>query len=317
MISEFELIRRYFTKAAGKYTRLGIGDDCALIKVNEGMELALSTDMLVSGTHFFSDVSASQLGHKVLAVNLSDMAAMGGQPRWCTLAAALPEANETWVAAFAEGFFALADRFEVDLIGGDTTKGPLNFCVQIMGEVRTGKALLRGGAKVEDDIWVSGELGGAALMLKHLQGQILLSEELVQQCAKRLHTPEPRVALGLKLINIANSCIDVSDGLIADLGHILERSQVGAELWLGAIPSPLIPDIDSLELYQCMLAGGDDYELCFTAAKDKRALIDDISSSLKLRLSRIGIIKRESGLVVKDHQQNVVELAIKGFDHFG
>lgn len=317
MPSEFELIRRYFNRSISDRTNLGIGDDCALIQINSGMELALSTDMLVSGTHFFPNADPYQLGHKVLAVNLSDTAAMGVNPHWCTLAIALPQADEKWIAPFAEGFFSLANRFDIDLIGGDTTRGPLNFCVQIMGEVSIGKALRRSGAKVNDDIWVSGELGDAAFMLKHMQGHIVLSNDSIQRCATRLHMPEPRVLLGVNLVNIANSCIDVSDGLLADLGHILERSNKGAEVWLEQIPrSNAYADVDELVARQCLLAGGDDYELCFTASADKRGVLEDLSKQLQLRISRIGRINPMPGLIVKDSQHNIVELPSKGFDHF-
>lgn len=317
MPSEFELIRRYFNRPVSESTKLGIGDDCALIRPHSETEMALSTDMLVSGTHFFPDVDPFQLGHKVLAVNLSDMAAMGATPRWCTLAAALPKADEKWIASFAEGFFSLAERFSVDLIGGDTTRGPLSFCVQIMGEVSKGKALLRSGARASDDIWVSGELGDAALMLKHLQGHIILTDTAIQQCARRLHTPEPRVALGIKLRDIAHSCIDISDGLLADLNHILERSNLGAELSLPAVPhSSAYDEIDEAIANQCLLAGGDDYELCFTASIDSRHLIEDISEQLQLRLSRVGSVKSAPGLVVRNSQDNIVEIPLKGFDHF-
>ena len=192
------------------------------------MELAISADMLVAGTHFFADCDPYNLGWKSLAVNVSDMAAMGANPKWATLAIALPEVNEPWLAEFSRGFFACAETFNVDLIGGDTTRGPLNICVQIMGEVPTGLAIKRSGAKLGDEIWVSGTLGDAALALAHLQGKLTLPEDTFANCAKALHAPQPRVALGLALRDIANSAIDISDGLLADLGHILESSKVGA-----------------------------------------------------------------------------------------
>ena len=209
MPTEFEIIRKYFERTAPNAS-LGVGDDAALVRVGEGMELAVSTDMLVEGRHFAPDADARQLGHKALAANLSDMAAMGASPRWATLALALPEADERWIAAFAAGFFALADRFGVDLIGGDTTRGPRSLCVCILGEVRAGSALRRSGAQAGDDIWVSGELGGAALALERPE---------IAEAARRLHEPEPRVALGERLLGHATAAIDVSDGFAQDLGR--------------------------------------------------------------------------------------------------
>ncbi len=249
---------------------MGVGDDAALLRVAEGMELAVSTDMLVSGTHFFPDADPFLLGYKTLAVNLSDMAAMGATPRWATLSLSLPEANENWLQQFSAGFFALADEHEVELIGGDTTRGPLNLCVTIMGEVPRGKALRRSGAQIGDDIWVSGTLGEAALGLAHLQSEIELPEEPRISCLAALHQPQPRVALGLALRGIANSAIDISDGLLADLGHILECSNVAAEVRYDRLPvSPLFAssgdDDEPNWCKRCVLSGGDDYELCFTA----------------------------------------------------
>jgi len=234
-MSEFDLIRRYFTRAAPG-ALLGVGDDAALLQVSEGNVLAVSSDMLVSGTHFLPDADPFLLGHKTLAVNLSDMAAMGATPRWAMLAIALPEADEAWLEKFSAGFFALAQQHGVELVGGDTTRGPLNLCVTIMGEVPQGAALLRGGAQPGDEVWVSGTLGDAALALAHLQNRIQLSAAEYAACAPALHQPQPRVALGLALRGIANSAIDISDGLLADLGHILDASQAGAEIDFALLP---------------------------------------------------------------------------------
>jgi len=282
------------------------------------MALAISTDMLVSGTHFFPDADPFQLGHKVLAVNLSDLAAMGAKPRWCTLAAALPAVDETWINAFAQGFFALADQYDVDVIGGDTTRGPLNFCVQIMGETAVGQALTRGGAKVGDDIWVSGELGDAALALAHLQGRAKLNDEALATCLPRLHMPTPRVPLGIDLREVATSCIDVSDGLLADLGHILERSRVGANLSLNDLPHSTAIDscADSALAQRCVLAGGDDYELCFTASIGNRATIASLAERTGIRLTRIGGVNDGRELHVLDENGNPIQIAATGFDHF-
>jgi thiamine-monophosphate kinase len=234
-LGEFDLIRRFFTRSTPSVI-LGVGDDAALLPVTPGKALAVSTDMLVSGRHFFVDADPYLLGRKSLAVNLSDMAAMGAKPRWATLSLALPEANANWLTPFSDGFYAMADEYGVELVGGDTTKGPLNICVQIMGEVEAALALRRDGAKAGDDIWVSGQLGGAALALMHLQGKVTLSADDLRRCAQRLHDPTPRVALGLALGGIAASGIDISDGLLADLGHILQRSNVGAEIQLRSVP---------------------------------------------------------------------------------
>jgi len=317
MPSEFELIRKYFTRPT-KHTRLGVGDDCALVQTTPGMELALSTDMLVSGTHFFPDADPFALGHKVLAVNLSDLAAMGATPRWGLLAMAMPKADEAWVEAFSRGFFSLVDKYNVDVIGGDTTRGPLNFCVQIMGEVPVGAALMRSGAKVGDDIWVSGEIGDAALALAHLQGRVKLTDASLAICLPRLHAPAPRIELGLLLRGLAASCIDISDGLLADLGHILDRSGVSAELWLDALPrSTAIRECPEKALAQnCVLAGGDDYELCFTASANHRAAIEALAEASGTWLTRIGKINSGRGLSVLDTNHQPIEISAIGFDHF-
>ena len=229
MTPEFDLIARYFTQPA-RGAVLGVGDDCALMRARAGHELAVSADMLVEGRHFFRGADARALGHKTLAVNLSDMAAMGATPRWATLALALPRVDAGWLRDFSAGFMALARKHKVDLVGGDTTRGPLNLCVQIMGEVPRGKALRRDGARAGDEVWVSGCIGDAALALAALQQKIRLSAAERVACEKRLHQPQPRVALGLALRGIAHSAIDISDGLLADLGHILERSKCAAEI---------------------------------------------------------------------------------------
>jgi thiamine-monophosphate kinase len=314
-MSEFDLIQRYFTRVTPN-SILGVGDDAALLRVGEGMELAVSTDMLVSGTHFFPDADPLLLGHKTLAVNLSDMAAMGATPRWATLSLSLPSIEEDWLEKFSRGFFSLADRFQVDLIGGDTTRGPLNLCVNIMGEVPRAKALRRDGAKMNDDIWVSGTLGEAALALVHLQGNILLPPQVFDTCATRLHQPQPRVALGLALRGIANSAIDISDGLLADLGHILERSNVGAELNYASIPAVYISEQADDIVQRCVLAGGDDYELCFTAPTEYRTEIEKISARLALPLARIGKIIDGDGCTVHSTDGSVMQIKDTGYDHF-
>ena len=335
-MSEFDLIRRYFTRATPG-ALLGVGDDAALLQASAGNVLAVSTDMLVSGTHFLADADPFLLGHKALAVNLSDMAAMGATPRWATLAIALPAADEAWLEQFSAGFFALAQQHRVDLVGGDTTRGPLNLCVTIIGEVPSQLALRRSGAQIGDDIWVSGSLGDAALALAHLQGGIELEEAAFAACAARLHRPQPRIALGIALCGIASSAIDVSDGLLADLGHILELSQVGARLDFAALPvssamrgqiigarasCPQISGQDArapvneLLAKQCVLSGGDDYELCFTAPRARHAELLDIAVKLDLPLTRIGEVVAGRDCIVHDASGNPIQLESGGYDHF-
>lgn len=317
MVSEFDLIRRYFTHPA-RNAVLGVGDDAALIRPTPGMEVAVSTDMLVAGKHFFSDDDPRQLGHKALAVNLSDMAAMGAIPRWATLSLALPEADEGWLKGFAEGFLETAHKYSVDLIGGDTTRGPLNICVQIMGEVSAGMALRRDGAKPGDEIWVSGHLGAAALALAHLQRRIELTPPDAAACLPALHMPSPRVALGEALVGVARSAIDISDGLLADLSHILESSGVAAEVAFAALPASTVlrARLHEEVARNCLLAGGDDYELCFTAPPSRREDILALSRRLELPLTAVGIIREGSGLRLLDAEGKDMPIGALGFDHF-
>ena len=321
MATEFNLIKKYFTRA-GKHTDLGVGDDAALISVLAGMQLAVSTDMLVAGTHFFHDAAAYDIGWKSLAANISDMAAMGAQAKWATLAIALPEMNETWLAEFSRGFFACADAFNIDLIGGDTTKGSLNISVTIMGEVPIGKALRRDSAKMGDDIWVSGTLGDAALALAILQNRYKIDanwqESELEKWLPSLNRPQPRAALGLALRGIATGCIDISDGLLADLGHILTASNLGADVHLERIPVSLynLNHLHEAEIQKCVLAGGDDYELCFTAPPSKREEIELIGKQQNLLLTCIASTRTDIGLQAI-YKNTVLSLNSKGFDHFG
>ncbi len=316
-MTEFDLIRRYFTRATPS-ALLGVGDDAALLKVSEDYVLAVSTDMLVCGTHFFPDADPFLLGHKTLAVNLSDMAAMGATPRWATLAIALPGADEMWLEKFSAGFFALAQQYGVELVGGDTTRGPLNLCVTIFGEVTAQQALRRSGAQVGDEVWVSGTLGDAALALAHLQGRIKLSAAEYAACAPALHQPQPRVALGLALRGIANSAIDISDGLLADLGHILDASRLAARLDFSALPisSVLCGHLQQPLGKQCALSGGDDYELCFTAPGARHAELLGIAARLKLPLTCIGRIVAGLGCLVHDAAGDPLNIEASGYDHF-
>lgn len=317
MSPEFNVIAQYFT-CPSPSADLGVGDDAALVSVRDGHQLAISVDMLVAGTHFFHDAAPYAIGWKSMAVNISDMAAMGATPKWATLAIALPEINEPWLAEFSRGLFACADQFKVDLIGGDTTRGPLNISVQIMGEVPANQALRRDGARADDDIWVSGSLGSAALGLAHLQGKIMLDSEIAIQCLQALQTPIPRTVLGSALRNKANSCIDVSDGLLADLGHILKASGLGAVITLENIAchAYLHAQLDEPIIQQCILAGGDDYELAFTAPKSQREAIQQLGHQLGLPLSMIGKTTKNTGMQVF-YKQQLLDISKKGFDHFG
>jgi len=313
MPSEFALIDRYFRRPT-RHTALGVGDDGALVRPAPGGELVVSTDMLVAGTHFLPDADPADLGWKVLAVNVSDMAAMGAQPQWALLAAALPAADERWIEGFAAGFFACADAFGIDVIGGDTTKGPRNFCVSIFGEVPAGQALLRSGARPGDEIWVSGQPGRAALALAHLQGRAIVEEPALTDCLAALHRPQPRVGLGLGLRGLATAAIDVSDGLLADLGHILDASRVAATLSLAVSPAPTFADT-------CYLCGGDDYELLFTAPAVRREAVSALGKSLGLPLARIGRIEAgQSGpsgrIAVLTQDGQPVDVRSRGYDHF-
>ena len=317
MPSEFDIIQKYFTRTARR-TVLGVGDDAALVRVAADHELAVSTDMLLAERHFFSDDDPEALGHKALAVNLSDLAAMGATPRWALLSIALPEVNERWLTRFAAGWFALAESHRVALIGGDTTKGPLTISVTIMGEVPKGQALRRAGAKVGDEIWVSGTLGDAALALAYLQHHIQLTPHDAAAVLPRLHRPTPRVKLGQKLLGLANSAIDISDGLLADLGHVLQASGVGAEIRFEALPmSPTVRGYLAHEVARkAALTGGDDYELCFSAKPARHDEIVRLGRRLKLPLSCIGAITRKPGVMVRDAGNHVFDFKETGFDHF-
>jgi thiamine-monophosphate kinase len=321
-LGEFGLIGKYFTHRT-RHTLLGVGDDCALIRPRPGNALAISVDMLVEGRHFFKGADPEALGHKTLAVNLSDLAAMGATPRWATLALALPRVDEAWLAAFSRGFMRLARAHDVDLIGGDTTRGPLNLCVQIMGEVPVGQVLRRDGARAGDDVWVSGTLGDAALGVAAGKRQITLTPAQRRVAMQRLDRPTPRIALGRALAGIARSAIDVSDGLLADLGHICERSKVSAVVELNALPrSPLMRAHEGKPIVQrALLAGGDDYELCFTAPVSRRAAVQRAGARTRVRVTRIGRVIRAPqnavGVVVIDHDGLPLPVTQRGFDHFG
>lgn len=318
-MSEFELIEQYFfaQQPAVPHIALGIGDDCALLAARSGMQLAISSDMLVEGRHFFAGADPELLGHKALAVNLSDLAAMGAEPRGLTLALALPHAEAAWLQGFSRGLFALANQFDCTLIGGDTTRGPLNICITVIGEVPVGQALRRDAARVGDDLWVSGSLGDARLALAGCLQPGLLPDDAQQRAAQRLHKPTPRVVLGLALRSIAHAAIDLSDGLLGDLAHILQRSQVGACLWCDAVPVGAILATQAQALqYHYALAGGDDYELCFTASAASRQAVLDAAAAAATPVTRIGCIEAAPGLRIVDQHHTERHFAFKSFDHF-
>ncbi len=319
MLSEFKLIADYFTRPlrnAG-HLALGVGDDCALLTPAPGMQMAVSTDMLVEGRHFFAGAEPHALGHKCLAVNLSDLAAMGAKPLAFTLALALPEADPEWLAPFSQGMLALADLHGCELIGGDTTKGPLTICITVFGEVPLEKALRRDRAQAGDDIWVSGNLGDARLALAGYRGELHLSEAEQSEAGARMHTPSPRVALGLQLRGIANAAIDISDGLRGDLQHILDASHVGATLKIDTLPVGHVLKNQNKDLQRRFaLAGGDDYELCFTAAADLRDAVFGAARIAGVAVSRIGSIDTQAGMRLIDAAQHTVVIDATSFDHF-
>lgn len=314
---EFGIIARHFSPPVF-HTRLAGGDDAALLEVTPGMALAVSTDMLVCGRHFLPDADPAGVGHKCLAVNLSDMAAMGARPRWATLSLALPAADEAWIAAFMEGLLALARRHEVDLVGGDTTRGPLTVCIQIMGEVVAGNALLRSGARPGDDLWVSGVLGEAAAALEALQGRSALPPETLARARTRLERPEPRVPLGLALLGVANACIDISDGLVADVGHMAGRSGVRAVIQWPRVPLPAFMECGRHDraTRALALAGGDDYELAFCASPQRRDAVLAAAGVAGVPVSRIGAMQPGAGVCVVDATGVELKLEAGGFDHF-
>ncbi|TWI66159.1 thiamine-monophosphate kinase [Pseudoduganella lurida] len=321
MLSEFDLIRQYFVRpgAPGPQVELGIGDDCALLRPTPGTSLAISSDMLVEGRHFFAGEDARRLGHKSLAVNLSDLAAMGARPVGFTLALALPAADRDWLAGFAAGLFALADAHACPLIGGDTTKGPLNLCITIFGEVEAGRALRRDAARPGDDVWISGTLGDARLALAALRGEVAVSAEALAAATPRLTMPTPRVALGRLLAEqgLARAAIDISDGLVGDLGHILARSKVGATLDVDALPAgPVLATREPALRRAFTAAGGDDYELCFTAAPSRRDAIAAAGAACGTPVTRVGRIEAAAGLRLTDGHGAPLDLQLAGFDHF-
>ncbi len=360
-MGEFDLIERYFKRPervaarpelraaglasapggsgvswmpSGSGVALGIGDDCALLQPAPGTQLAISSDMLVQGRHFLSTVDPAALGHKALAVNLSDLAACGAKPLAFTLALALPNADDAWLAPFSRGLLALADEHGCQLIGGDTTRGPLNICITVFGEVPVlngkSQALLRSGAQVGDDIYVSGNLGDARLALEVFRSSVSVPAELFAQARLRMERPTPRVALGMALRGIATAAIDVSDGLLGDLGHVLKASRVGAtirtEITINLIATyadytraagQFDAFLSEKQRLNCVLAGGDDYELVFTAPASAQAAVLAASAQANVRVTRIGQIDAAPGIRLLDAQGQLQPDDYDSFDHFG
>lgn len=333
-MGEFDLIRRHFAQPAAQLWGgaaappslvLGIGDDCALLAPEPGQQLAISSDMLVEGRHFFADVDPATLGHKALAVNLSDLAAMGATPLGFTLALALPQADEAWLAAFSQGLLALAQQHACPLVGGDTTRGPLNLCITVFGQVPAGQALRRSGARVGDDIYLSGTVGDARLALEALLGHTTLPADVLQRTRQRLECPTPQLALGHALRGIATAAADVSDGLLGDLGHILTASGVGAELWPEALRQSAAVSSDVRQqapelAWTCILAGGDDYELVFTAPPSARQAVQAVAASTHTAVTRMGVITAGRGVVLLGADDQPLPPGgipvVSGFDHF-
>lgn len=318
-MGEFDLIEKFFKRTA-RFADVGIGDDCAIWSPSEGHQLAFSTDMLVEGRHFLSTVNPRTLGHKALAVNLSDLAACGATPRAFLLSLSLPRIDENWLSEFSQGLFQLADLHGCELIGGDTTQGPLNISITVMGEIPIGRSILRSGAKTGDDIYVSGFVGDARLALESLRGNISLPENIFKSSRIRLEMPTPRVTLGKSLRGIANAMVDISDGLLGDLRHILKSSHVGAEIHLpsavGLMESHTSWPCPMDLTMTCVLSGGDDYELLFTAPSSAYQAVQSAAIASDTQITRIGLITNSQTLVLLDAKGQTVEKQFKSFDHF-
>ena len=318
-MGEFDLIETFFKRPARNAT-LGVGDDCALLPVRAGQQLAISSDMLVEGRHFLSTVNPRFLGHKALAVNLSDLAACGAEPKAFMLALALPEVNASWLSEFSKGIWDLADAHHCDLIGGDTTRGPLNICITVLGEVPAHLALLRSGAQVGDDVYVSGHLGDARLALEVFRGRLTVPQNVFEQARMRMEMPTPRLALGQALRGIATAAADISDGLLGDLQHILKASHVGADIDTAMVASTLASraqcNLPLATQQMLTLSGGDDYELVFTAPEHARADIAALSVSTHTPITRIGKVNGSQQLRLLDSEGHEMRNEFESFDHF-
>ena len=313
--AEFDLIARIRARCEPRPdVLLGIGDDAALLQVPANAQLAVAMDTLNAGVHFPVDTAPTDIGWKALAVNLSDLAAMGARPAWCTLSLSLPEADAEWIDAFLDGFLELARMHEVALVGGDTTRGPLSVCVAAHGFVEAGSALRRSGARIGDDIWTSGTLGDAAGALAQMQAGNIVDPEL----RARLDRPAPRVALGRALRGTATACIDISDGLLADLGHVCAASDVGAGIELASLPASasLRSAFDEESRRTLQATGGDDYELCFTAPEAMRLQVERVAGEAGIEVARIGRIIEGEGVVALDAGGNRWVPPRRGYAHF-
>jgi thiamine-monophosphate kinase len=318
-MGEFELIERFFKRAA-RQADVGIGDDCAIWTPSPGHQLALSADMLVEGRHFLSTVHPRDLGHKALAVNLSDLAACGAIPRAFLLSLSLPRVDEVWLSGFSEGLFAIADAHGCELIGGDTTHGPLNVAITVMGEVPLHQAILRLGAQAGDDVYVSGHLGDARLALEAFRGTVSLPQSAFELARSRMERPEPRTSLGVSLRGIATSMADISDGLLGDLGHILKGSRVGADIQIASIQNLMLTREAWLcpqdLMHRCILSGGDDYELVFTCHPSHHLHVQSLSEACGTPVTRIGHITAEPRLLLLTENGDVLPNIFTSFDHF-
>jgi thiamine-monophosphate kinase len=318
-MNEFDLIEKYFKNSLSRAdVILGSGDDCAIVEVPAGQQLALTTDTLVSGVHFPNDALPFDIGYKVLAVNLSDLAAMGATPAWVAMALTLPDINNAWLRDFANGFFALLSLFDLQLIGGDLTRGPLSITVQALGFLPQGRAVTRSGARVDDLIYVSNTLGDAGLALRFLRGEVNVAAQFQEKILARLNRPEPQVKLGKKLLGLASAAIDISDGLAGDLNHILKKSQVGAIITVDDLPlSPaLIQSVTHEEAISLALNAGDDYELCFTTAPENAKQIAQLAVETDTALTCIGKVTAAKTFTFKFKNGNLYDGKTAGFTHF-
>lgn len=318
-MGEFELIERYFKRPA-RHAVVGIGDDCAIWSPQPGHQLALSADMLVEGRHFLSTVNPRHLGHKALAVNLSDLAACGATPRAFLLSLSLPRVDENWLHDFSQGLFELADAHACELIGGDTTQGPLNIAITVLGETPHGESILRSTAQIGDDIYVSGHLGDARLALEAFRGTLSLPQAVFDMARARMEKPTPRTALGMSLRGLANAMADISDGLLGDLGHILQASGVGARLDLSPMSRLMLTHpawaCPREWMLRCVLSGGDDYELVFTAPQALRRQLEAVALNCNTPITRIGSITLERAVLLVQEDGQVMPNTFRSFDHF-
>ncbi|MCH8536894.1 MAG: thiamine-phosphate kinase [Alkalimonas sp.] len=319
-MGEFEVIQRYFADS-GRHrsdTLLGVGDDGAVLQLRDGYDLVVTTDTMVAGTHFFPDVDPRALGHKLVAVNISDLAAMGAEPAWLSLAMTLPKVDDDWIKAFAAAFSETADYYNCQLVGGDTTRGPLTLSVVAKGQVPHGKALSRSGAKVGDYVYVTGTLGDAALGLRLCQGQVEVSKKHSAHILQRFHYPTARVALGQALRTIASSAMDLSDGLYSDIQHLLHRSKVGVSIDIDKLPlsQALRDSCDSTTAIALALSGGEDYELLFTVPENKRGTLDVLLSPYGVPVTCIGRVTGVAGKLELKSADQPFAYEHHGFEHF-